>query len=68
MSADTEDYFDQVELLDDELLSSFPMPQGQSAHLRSPSSHGPVDVASGVGNAGAVESGAFYQYELYFSC
>jgi len=60
MCASSNDYFNQSEELDDELLASFPMPRDPSAQSGQSDSHGSPDVATSVGSAGAVEMGAFY--------
>jgi hypothetical protein len=57
--SDQQDYFSQLEELDDGLLSSFPMPQGPSTQLGTPDS-GPMGAS--VSNAGGAETGASHLF------
>lgn len=56
MSTD-QDYFSQVEELDDEFLSSFPMPQDSSTHSGRQHSQGSLSMATSVGGARGVGTG-----------
>jgi hypothetical protein len=61
MSAN-QDYFSQVEELDEELLSSFPMPQDPNTYPGRQYSQGSPSTATSVSGAREVGTGVIHVY------